>query len=127
MPEMSVRIVVAQTSQLLILFSGELKQIGDYNGYVWLRAAVLDPDYEPRRGHEVPYGTVAHPGAVRATSSYDAMSFTFYMPNVTAGAHKVILQWTTATDDPFSVPPPAGGLIGRVDKRTLTVIALPEA
>ncbi len=74
----------------------------------------------------MPDYSIANPGAVRATTSYDAMSFTFYMPNVTAGAHKVILQWTTATDDPFSVPPPAGGIIGRVDKRTLTVIALPE-
>jgi hypothetical protein len=147
MPDMEVRIVLAQTSHLLIMFSGEVWT--EYWGTLYVRALVttpfakapaaapeqtlaypLGPDYDPSIyniessivltewvKHEDPYPSYLH------TRTHSSNSFIFYLPRVSAGAHTVKIQWRTDHTHPDEVHWPGFAF---VKARTLNVIALPE-
>jgi hypothetical protein len=122
-PDTFVRLVVAQTSHLVIIFSSEFRVL--YNpAEISLLAAVRDVERE--LSDPVSYSERAIPQAVTTTPSSDTMSVTyhFFMSNVSAGAYYIKMQWTVTTI-PYGVTYdrlPEGG----IGTRTLTVIALPE-
>lgn len=106
-PAMSVRITLATTSQVIIMFSAEawMSSPGDY----MIVQALVD-------------SSVTHPSATgnylvltRATiSNMSSCSYTFYLNNVSAGVHTVKMQWRSYY-----------GATASVESRTLTVFALP--
>ena len=106
-PAMSVRITLANTSQVIIIFSAEawMSSPGDY----MIVQALVD-------------SSVTHPSATgnllvltRATiSNMSSCSYTFYLNNVSAGVHTVKMQWRSYY-----------GATASVESRTLTVFALP--
>jgi hypothetical protein len=121
MPDTFVNLVVAETSHLLILFSGEFALT--YGDELRIRAIVDDRVDQTRPN-------IAYPNAgsivsnIHVTSNYDVVSFTFYLTNVSAGACTVKIQWQIYASSPYI---PDTGWLGVVNDRTLTVIALPEA
>jgi len=121
MPDTLVHLVVAETSHLLILFSGEFALT--YGDELRIRAIVDDRVDQTRPN-------IAYPNAgsivsnIHVTSNYDVVSFTFYLTNVSAGACTVKIQWQIYASSPYI---PDTGWLGVVNDRTLTVIALPEA
>jgi bacillopeptidase F (M6 metalloprotease family) len=106
-PGMSVRITLANTSQVVIIFSAEawMSSPGDYMSV----QALVD-------------SSVAHPSAtgnllVLTRATFDSMSsysYTFYLNNVSAGVHTVKMQWQSYS-----------GATANMESRTLTVFAIP--
>lgn len=103
--QLSVGITLARTSRLIIIFSATayLEVIGDS---INVRANVDDK-------------TIPDPAVVILTretqTTMGSHSFTWNLPDVSAGTHKVKIQW--ALED--------GITTGYVGDRSLTVIALP--
>lgn len=107
MPEMSVNITLARTSHLIIMFTGfAYVETAGYS--LNIRA------YVPTSLAPIPYPMVV--GLTRATlDNAGSHSFTFNLPDVTAGVHTVKIQWLVSSS----------ATMGIVGERTLTVIALP--
>jgi hypothetical protein len=121
LPDTFVRLIVAQPSHLIIIFSAEVWT--QYNPCsIVVRAVVRDVGVElddTVRRHEW-----AYPHAVRATTSSSriAVSFHFIMSNVSPGGRYIKMQWKVQQSDTVYDRKPEGN----IDARTLTVIALPE-
>lgn len=142
MPDMEVNIALAQTSHLLIMFSGEVWT--DYHGTLYVRSLVITPVAKaptaaPERTLAYPLGPdydLYLPEAIVLTEwdkqewykpqylhTRSSNSFIFYLPSVSAGAHIVKIQWRMEHTHPRGVY-----YRGRayVKARTLNVIGLPE-
>jgi hypothetical protein len=118
LPDTFVRLVVAQTSHLVIFFSAGVRT----HTTISLRAVVQDLGRE--LNDTVYRREWAHPDGTLITSTYwDPQTFHFVMSNVSAGGHYVKIQWKVEYYDAdlWEVRNAA-----RVSSRTLTVIALPE-
>lgn len=105
MPDMSVRITLARTSHVVIIFSA----------HAFLGAATDSLNVRANVDGTIPYPMVV--GFTKETSATaGSHSFTFNLPNVDAGVHTVKIQWVV----------PGGATTGYVYERTLTVMALPN-
>ncbi len=105
MPAMSVSLTLTRTSNLVATFSTEA-WLGSASGFLDVRVMINN-------------STQAYPDTGVTTITRDntqttSYSFTFYLPNVSAGTQLVTVQWQTPT-----------GTQANVEDRTLTVTAFP--
>jgi hypothetical protein len=109
MSEMSVAISINETSNLLIMFSGET--LPGYNETIYVRALVGEQSANP----SVIYLTPTVERLMVDESCFvgwGSQTFNFYMPSVATGTYLVKIQWCIQNHQ--------GDIFGR----TLNVIAL---
>jgi hypothetical protein len=123
LPDTFVRLVVAQPSHLVILFSGTA--VTNYHPcWIVIRAVVLDVgsdlnDKVYRHHWAWPAGAY-----MTGSSSLETVTFHFTMSNVSAGSHYIKMQWkVNMYDTSYGGDRPPEG---EFQTRALTVIALPE-
>ena len=103
MPGMVVGITLPQTSHLLIMLSCDALA---HDSTVWVRALVdIDGAFPP------------HTVLTQISDYRKSCSFIFLRTSVGAGIHTVKIQWLAYLN--------VGGAYGRVEYRSLNVIALP--
>ena len=109
MPDMSVSITLARTSHIIIMFSATayVEVLGNS-----IMVRVIADEAMPDEAIPYPVEIVLTKGTELTKGTY---SFTWNLPDVSAGTHTVKIQWLVS----------GGTGTGNVTDRALTVIALP--
>jgi hypothetical protein len=109
MPDMSVSITLARTSHIIIMFSATA-YVDDVGNSIWVRA--IADEAMPDEAIPYPVEIVLTKGTQLTMGTH---SFTWNLPDVSAGTHTVKIQWSVSWRTS----------LGNVADRSLSVIALP--
>jgi hypothetical protein len=108
MPYMSVSITLARTSHIIIVFSATA-YVEEHGNSIKVRA--IADEATPDEAIPIPVEIVLTKATELIKGTY---SFTWNLPDISAGTHTVKIQWLSSW-----------GSTGNVADRSLTVIALP--